>query len=75
MKMNSFDWVALVLLAIGGINWGLIGLFEFNLLAELFGELSALSRLIYILVGISALYLVASMSTHASHHETAGQHN
>ncbi|RJR31579.1 DUF378 domain-containing protein [Candidatus Parcubacteria bacterium] len=57
-KINVIDWVAIVLVIIGGINWGLIGLFEFNLVDAVFGDLTWLSRIIYILVGISALYLI-----------------
>lgn len=56
MKMNSVDKLAYVLLVIGGINWGLVGAFKFNLVDEIFGVESALSRLIYVLVGLSALY-------------------
>ncbi len=56
-KFNVWDWVAMVLLIIGGINWGLVGLFNFDLVAALFGEMSLFSRIIYVLVGISAIYL------------------
>ncbi len=55
-SMGIADWIPLVILAVGGLNWGLIGLFNFNLVSTLFGEMSALSRLIYVLVGLSALY-------------------
>jgi uncharacterized membrane protein YuzA (DUF378 family) len=48
--------ITLVLLIVGGLNWGLVGLFEFDLVAALFGEMSALSRLVYVLVGLSALW-------------------
>ena len=57
-KMNGFDWVALILVIIGGINWGLIGLFGFDLVAAIFGDMSFLSKLIYDLVGLSALYMI-----------------
>jgi hypothetical protein len=56
-KLQTLDWICLVLLIIGGINWGLIGAFRFNLVAAIFGEMSALSRLIYLLVGLSAIYI------------------
>ena len=56
-RLNTWDWVALVLLVIGGLNWGLVGLFSFDLVAALFGELSILSRIVYILVGISAIFV------------------
>lgn len=53
---NVLDWIALVLMIIGGINWGLVGAFDFDLVARLFGEMTTLSRAIYILVGLAALY-------------------
>lgn len=56
-KFNTWDWVALVLLIIGGLNWGLIGIFGFDLVAAIFGEMTVLSRLVYTLVGISAVYI------------------
>lgn len=56
--MKAITWLALVLIIVGGLNWGLVGLFRFDLVAKLFGEMSVLSRIIYDLVGISALYLV-----------------
>ncbi|WP_180176375.1 MULTISPECIES: DUF378 domain-containing protein [unclassified Acinetobacter] len=58
MRLNTIDWIAYALAIIGGLNWGLIGAFDFNLVAAIFGEMSALSRIIYILVGLSALYLI-----------------
>lgn len=53
--MNTLLKIALVLCIIGGINWGLIGLFDFNLVDAIFQEGSILSRIIYILVGIAAI--------------------
>jgi len=58
-KLNGLDWVALILVIIGGLNWGLVGLFKFDLVAAIFGDMSAISRVIYTLVGIAALYLAA----------------
>ncbi len=55
--MKTLDMVVAVLLVIGGLNWGLVGLFQFDLVATIFGGQGAgLSRLIYILVGLSAVY-------------------
>lgn len=48
---------ALVLIVIGGLNWGLVGFFDYNLVDSLFGVGSALARIIYALVGLSALYV------------------
>ena len=56
--MNAIDWIAMVLLIVGGINWGLVGLADFNLVATLFGDGSALSRIVYALVGLSALWCI-----------------
>lgn len=57
-KLNALDYIALVLLIIGGINWGLVGLFQFDLVATLFGGAdSLLARAVYILVGLSAIYV------------------
>jgi len=54
--LGPLDWLALVVLIVGGINWGLIGIARFDLVAALFGEGSGLSRAVYVLVGLAALY-------------------
>lgn len=61
MKMNVLDKVSMLLLMIGGINWGLVGWLEYNLVDEIFGVGSGLSRVIYAVVGVAALYSVYSM--------------
>jgi uncharacterized protein len=61
-RMNAIDWIAMVLLIVGGLNWGLIGLFNFDLVAAIFGEMTAISRLVYALVGLSALYAIYTSS-------------
>jgi len=53
--MRAINTVTLLLLIIGGLNWGLVGLFGFDLVATIFGEMSVLSRIVYVLVGISAI--------------------
>ncbi len=57
--MNTF-WrnVALILTIIGGINWGLVGAFNLDLVAFLFGPMSVLSRILYVLIGLSALAMI-----------------
>jgi uncharacterized membrane protein YuzA (DUF378 family) len=57
-KLNSFDWIAIILLIVGGLNWGLVGMFNFDLVATLFGEMSTLSRIVYSVVGLSAVYFL-----------------
>ncbi len=54
--MKIIDKIALFLIVIGAINWGLIGLFNFNLVDTIFGTASLISRIIYVLVGISGLW-------------------
>ena len=57
--MKKFDVLAAVLLAVGGLNWGLVGAANFDLVAGVFGAGSAISRVVYALVGLGALYQVA----------------
>jgi len=59
--MKTLDVVVWVLLAIGGLNWGLVGVFNFDLVATIFGEISILSRIVYALVGLSALYDIVAI--------------
>lgn len=56
MNMKYLNCVAMILLIIGGLNWGLVGLFQFNLVTAIFGSLPVLVTIIYVLVGLSALY-------------------
>jgi len=63
--MRSFHplaYVGIIVLIVGGLNWGLVGLFGFDLVGYLFGEMSLLSRTIYILVGCAAVGISAWMS-------------
>lgn len=57
--MKILDTIALILVIIGGINWGLIGFFQFNLVGSLFGAFSMLTRIIYALVGLASLYSIS----------------
>jgi uncharacterized membrane protein YuzA (DUF378 family) len=54
--MNTFDILVYGLLLIGALNWGLVGFFRFDLVAEIFGRMSVLSRLVYAVVGLAAVY-------------------
>ena len=56
--MKVIDTIALVLIIIGAINWGLVGIFNFNLVDAIFGAMSVISRIIYILIGISGLWAI-----------------
>lgn len=57
-NLSSLDWVAIILVIIGGINWLLVGLLNFDLVAALFGTLSSISRIVYVVVGLAAVYLL-----------------
>ena len=59
--MKILNTITLVLLIVGGLNWGLVGLFSFDLVAALFGEMSALSRIVYVLVGASAAWQIVPL--------------
>ncbi|MBD3178545.1 MAG: DUF378 domain-containing protein [Candidatus Latescibacteria bacterium] len=57
-KLNTLDWIALILIIVGGLNWLLVGIFSFDLVAAIFGDMSVISRIVYILVGLSAIYTI-----------------
>ena len=56
MERNWLDITALILIIIGAINWGLIGFFEFDLISYVFGTLTAVTRIIFAVVGIAGIY-------------------
>jgi uncharacterized membrane protein YuzA (DUF378 family) len=68
--MKKLDVIALLLLVVGGLNWGLVGAAHFDLVAAIFGmkfgETSALSSIVYLLVGLSALYQAFSLTRRRS---------
>lgn len=56
--MRTFDVIVATLLVVGGLNWGLVGLANFDLVGTIFGDMSMLSRIVYAVVGLSALYQI-----------------
>lgn len=64
--MRTVHYIALILVIVGALNWGLVGLFRFNLVAALFGADSALSRVVYVLVGAAAVVLLLTSTVLAS---------
>lgn len=58
LKLNIIGWLALLLVIVGALNWLLVGIFEYDLVATIFGDLSTASKAIYTLVGLSGIYLV-----------------
>lgn len=57
-NLTVLDWIALILVIIGALNWGAIGLFDFNFVAAIFGVATTITRVIYTLVGLGGLYLI-----------------
>jgi len=58
MKKSILDWIALILVIVGGINWGLYGLWNFDLVQAIFGGIAMLATIIYVLVGLAGLYML-----------------
>lgn len=67
-QINAIDWTALVLTAIGAINWGLVGAFGFNLVNAIFGGIPVLEAIVYIVVGIAGLWQIYLMARLAQPH-------
>ena len=61
--MKTLDFVTMVLLIVGGLNWALVGVADWNLVAALFGAGSMLSRLVYVVVGVSAIWQIARLAS------------
>ena len=60
--MKILNIIALILVIVGGLNWGLVGAIDFDLVATLFGVMSTLSRIVYCLVGVAAIYCIAILA-------------
>lgn len=58
LRLNIFGWIALFLVILGALNWLLIGIFEYDLVADIFGDMATATRVIYTVVGVGGLYLV-----------------
>ena len=61
--MEWISKISLILMIVGGLNWGLVGVFNFDLVAFLFGSVGVLTRIIYILIGLSALWMLFDFSS------------
>ncbi len=75
--MKTINIIALVLIIVGGLNWGLIGLFDFNLVSALFGTDSFVTNLVYILVGLAAIWgfvLLRPLSSDHAYDRRANTH-
>lgn len=58
MGKSPIDWIAAILVIIGGLNWGLVGAFNFDLVAAIFGSIPILQQAIYIIVGLAAIWMI-----------------
>lgn len=66
MNLNPLEKVSYLLLVIGGINWGLVGWLDYNLVDSIFGEGSAVARVVYAVVGIAALHVTYTLAVSMS---------
>lgn len=57
-KYETVDMIAVILLLLGGLNWGFIGFFKWDVIASIFGEMSTFTRVVYAVVGLSALWRI-----------------
>ena len=71
--MKVANLITIVLIIVGGLNWGLVGLFDWNLVAAIFGDGSFLSRTVYVLVGLSAVWQIVALATTPSTAVTTGR--
>lgn len=62
-NLNALDWIALILVIIGGLNWGLVGIFGFDLVAWIFASIYVVARIVYVLVALAAIYLIIIAAT------------
>jgi uncharacterized membrane protein YuzA (DUF378 family) len=62
MEKNVLDWIALIVIIIGGLNWGIVGFFNYNVIDAIFGVMSNAARVVYAVVGIAAIYAIYSIS-------------
>lgn len=60
-KMNWFDWLTFILVIVGALNWGLVGLLNLDLVSYVFGAMTLTSKIIYTVIGASALYMTLGM--------------
>jgi len=62
-NLNALDWIALILVIVGGLNWGLVGIFGFDLVEWIFASIYVLARIVYILVALAAIYMIIIAAT------------
>jgi len=55
---SAIDWIALILVIVGGLSWGLVGIFDFDVVATIFGTMSTIARVVYVVIGVAALWAI-----------------
>ena len=63
MEKSPLDLLAAILVIIGGLNWGLVGLLDLDLVQLIFGSIPIVAKIIYILVGLASLYMIYALAT------------
>ena len=61
-RINAIDWLSIVLVIVGALNWGLVGLFGLNLVNALFGSIPVLESAVYVLVGLAGIWMIYTAS-------------
>jgi len=62
--MKALTWIALILVVVGGINWGLVGLFQYDVVTAIFGQTTMIARVVFTLVGLAAIYSIIVFPKH-----------
>lgn len=74
MRANAADITATILVIIGGLNWGLVGFFNYNLVDAIFGAGSIAARIIYAIVGLAAVYMIYDLYKMTNRQEMVSMH-
>lgn len=61
-KLSIIDWIAVILVIVGGVNWGLVGLFNLDLVSEVFGGESGFDTVIYVVISLASLWMIYTVS-------------
>jgi len=67
LRLNGLTITTLILMIIGALNWGLVGLFEFDLVAAIFGPMSVFSRILYTIIGLAGIAMLIEFATNTEH--------
>ena len=74
LRLNGLTVTTLILMIIGAINWGLVGLFQFDLVAAIFGPMSVFSRILYTIIGLAGVAMLIEFATSTDHRRRTTTH-